>query len=280
MPANFERRLIVSGSHVSLHKYRGLKNLTHWHMEQELIFAACGECEVMTGKSLYTLSEGNFIFIGGEEIHYINSPPETELWILKADTLFTERINGKVKLKDPFFQYNPMLKQQLERISNELSEEHYGHLIADSLALIIIAELFRSSETEPVASERSGDSYKALIKDIDRNFREYDFDRAAEFMCLSRPYFSKYFHKMSGMTFTEYLNIVRISAAVEMLSKGGMSMTEISDRCGFGTIRSFNRVFKELTGYSPLNLPKNYFFVKKEGNDGFDPTLSCTTVIM
>ena len=45
---------------------------------------------------------------------------------------------------------------------------------------------------------------------------------------------------MSGMTFSEYLNIVRVSEAVKMLSKGNMSAGETAVAAGFGTIRSFH----------------------------------------
>lgn len=278
--ANYESKSLIGAAHVSVHKYKALKNLPHWHMEHELIFAAGGGGEVMAGNCLYKLSEGACVFVRGEDIHYISSPPESEIWIMKTDPLFTELINGRRRLKTPFFHGDDKLRERLHRIWLELHGMEYGNLIADSLALIILGELYRSSDTEPVTEERSGDKYKALIKDISVDYREYNFDRAADFMCLSRPYFSKYFHRMSGMTFTEYLNIVRVSAAAEMISRGGLTMTEIADRCGFGTIRSFNRVFRELTGCSPGKLPENYELIRSENVDcGFDPTLGCTVIV-
>ena len=108
------------------------------------------------------------------------------------------------------------------------------------------------------------------------------FDEAAEFMCFSKPYFSKYFRKMSGMTFSEYLNIVRVSAAVKMLSRGNMAIGEAALAAGFGTIRSFNRVFKQLTGCTPRELPKEQIFIESGMSaieKGFDPTLGVTRVL-
>ena len=52
--------------------------------------------------------------------------------------------------------------------------------------------------------------------------------------------------------------------------------------CGFNTIRNFNRVFKELTGYTPRTLPKDYRFIRslKEYKDnGFDPTLHGSEIL-
>ena len=82
------------------------------------------------------------------------------------------------------------------------------------------------------------------------------------------------------MTFIQYLNTVRIAAALEKIKQGRMSMTEISDSCGFNSIRNFNRVFKKYTGYSPKSIPADYVFLYslQEGY-GLDPTLNCTIVI-
>ena len=56
-----------------------------------------------------------------------------------------------------------------------------------------------------------------------------------------------------------------------------MSFTEIAAICGFGTIRSFNRVFKELTGISPTQFALDPVLIRTERSDsGFDPTLSCS----
>lgn len=37
-----------------------------------------------------------------------------------------------------------------------------------------------------------------------------------------------------------------------------MPAGEAALAAGFGTIRSFNRVFKQLTGFTPRELPDNY----------------------
>lgn len=59
-------------------------------------------------------------------------------------------------------------------------------------------------------------------------------------------------------------------------------MTEISIVCEFGIIRSFNRIFKAFTGYSPNKLPDDYVFkynMSDELGNDFDPTLSCTEIL-
>ncbi len=48
-----------------------------------------------------------------------------------------------------------------------------------------------------------------------------------------------------------------------------------ASRCGFSSIRNFNRVFRKITSYSPKSLPENYDLAKAEARlfpEAFDPT--------
>ena len=56
-----------------------------------------------------------------------------------------------------------------------------------------------------------------------------------------------------------------------------LSITEIATLCGFDTIRHFNRTFKEMTGFSPRELPEDYVLTSrsiKSMKGNFNPTLS------
>ncbi len=69
---------------------------------------------------------------------------------------------------------------------------------------------------------------------------------------VSVPYLSSLFRSETGMTFTYYLNQTRIRHAKEMLIHNSFSIQEISARCGYNDSSYFTRVFKKLTGTSPL----------------------------
>lgn len=102
--------------------------------------------------------------------------------------------------------------------------------------------------------------FSALKRKILQEYASITFDEAVEYMHFSQSHFSKLFREAFGMPFTQYLNAVRIYSAIGMLRKGQDSITEISIRCGFKSIRNFNRAFKNLTGCSPSNLPPDYAF--------------------
>ena len=58
---------------------------------------------------------------------------------------------------------------------------------------------------------------------------------------------------MMGMNYVTYINMVRIEHAIQLLGTNQYRMIDIALECGFSNIRSFNRVFKEITGYTPTD---------------------------
>ena len=178
-------------------------------------------------------------------------------------TLFQETII-ELQLKKPFF------------------EQQTCVLITELMIHIFREEAYTPLISRPEHS--SIDNYKHLLDEIDANYSYITFSDAAAFMGLSEPYFSRFFRKISGMTFSKYLNTVRLEHAIHMLQEHPrrLSVTEIASRCGFETIRHFNRVFRDITGMSPRELPSNYvpdFKPIRRIEDAFNPTLQSSELL-
>jgi two-component system response regulator YesN len=70
--------------------------------------------------------------------------------------------------------------------------------------------------------------------------------------CLERA-----FKKKLGVTFSMYLNKVRIARAIQMLEQGiGFSIGEIAFSCGFTNQYHFTRLFKKMVQYCPRDFKK------------------------
>ena len=283
MIARFESRTIHGHTHTSANKYKNLRNLPHWHMEHELVYVENGCAELMAGNNLYCMTEGMSAFIHSEDIHYIKGDNGSIIHIVKTDSEYMESITAARRLSSPVLQKEYGTAFAMEEISEELKNGmEYSGIIADSIATRLIAEIFRGEDSYISSETGAGRKHKKLFRLIAEEYSHITFEEAASYMNFSEPYFSKYFHKISGMTFTDYLNTLKVSAAVEKISQGKMSITEISIDCGFGSIRNFNRIFKKFTGYSPRQLPASYVFIynsKDISEKGFNPTLNCTELL-
>lgn len=53
------------------------------------------------------------------------------------------------------------------------------------------------------------------------------------------------------MDFASFVNKYRIQFVCELLKDTNDDVTQIAMKCGFSTIRNFNRVFKNETGQTP-----------------------------
>ena len=54
-----------------------------------------------------------------------------------------------------------------------------------------------------------------------------------------------------GTPFSEYINLLRLNDSIVMLQESDLSMEEISEKVGYGTLRTFQRQFKEKYDMSP-----------------------------
>ncbi len=67
-----------------------------------------------------------------------------------------------------------------------------------------------------------------------------------------RPsYFSDFFRRSLGVTFTQYLVQLRIHEAARLIDEGRASSREAALACGFNTAASFYRAFKKVMGRNP-----------------------------
>ena len=73
---------------------------------------------------------------------------------------------------------------------------------------------------------------------------------AAKLAGLERKYFSV-FHSKVGATFTEWVRILRVSRAMELMRIHDNSIVRIAFAAGFQDVRTFERAFKRYVGVSP-----------------------------
>jgi AraC-like DNA-binding protein len=85
--------------------------------------------------------------------------------------------------------------------------------------------------------------------------RNLSFDlRETELAALSGytpSAFSRAFHRQTGLTFTSYVNSMRINRACHLLTSSDRLITDICFDVGFNNISNFNKRFQALTAMTP-----------------------------
>jgi len=80
---------------------------------------------------------------------------------------------------------------------------------------------------------------------------ELNLEGIANSFNLSPYYFSRSFKECMGCNLTDYINMIRIRKAKELLKKNDMSIKEVGYSVGYSDPNYFSKVFKKYEGYSP-----------------------------
>lgn len=285
MLANYEHRSFDKGAHIWIEKYLGLCNIPHWHFESELIVCLFGKASVMLEGTLYELTPDYCIFCASESIHNIASGKESLLLVAQFEKPAGQELPD-YRLKTPLFRDRYQARERLQHIYRECQEKppFYAEMV-NAVATELMIDVLRGEEMLEARGDDSSSllRYKELLSEIDLHYSTLSFQDAAAFMNMSQAYFSRFFKRVSGMTFSRYLNVVRVSRAIDLRNADpNLSVRELLAETGFNTIRNFNRVFKSVTGYAPKQLPANYILHIRSLTTEvsfFDPTLDISEAL-
>ncbi|WP_130837769.1 response regulator transcription factor [Lachnoclostridium sp. Marseille-P6806] len=113
---------------------------------------------------------------------------------------------------------------------------------------------YSSEETETARPEVKDCSRKVreICRYMEEHYREdISLHTLAQQVALSPNYTSNLFKKETGVNYSEYLNIVRIERAKELMRTTHLNVAEISDRVGFSEVSYFSRTFMKYAGIRP-----------------------------
>lgn len=82
-------------------------------------------------------------------------------------------------------------------------------------------------------------------------------DQVAQKVYLSKSAFCKFFKRVMKVTFSDYVNDIRIANACRLLSSSDLTIKEIALETGFESLTYFNRVFSKKKECTPSEFRKN-----------------------
>ena len=91
------------------------------------------------------------------------------------------------------------------------------------------------------------------VQYIKENYKESNLslELVSKENCVSYHYLSRLFKKELNITFSKYLNELRLDIASKLLKDHSLTVSEISYSCGFDDPSYFSKVFKKIRGCSP-----------------------------
>ncbi|RCX09866.1 AraC family transcriptional regulator [Anaerobacterium chartisolvens] len=267
-----------SGFPIDSKIYNNISSLPHWHPELELMLVYEGSVVMGKNSECRELKKGDIAFCSGGDIHYYDSKGKhsTILTIVFRPELISNIVNlskdeqatitfldnlavEAIKLDNSIVN---QMRTCLDSIYKEMSGHKQDYDIFVKADLIKLFALFsrhipRSAfELDgDMASPRSVKLIQGAMKYIESNYsHDISLNDISQHLKISPFYFSRIFSNVTGLTYKSYLNKIRIEKAHNFIETTSIPITDIAYECGYNSLRTFNRAFKELKGYTPSSL--------------------------
>lgn len=231
----------------------------HLHNSFEFIKITGGKMIIKIDRAAYELKNGDCLLIFPNQIHEFINVSDSEYFICIFSPSLVNAFNKAYVSKIP--------------VSNRFSP-------SESTLSLIMSEKFACPDSENKNILRIKSALYALCADFDEEaiytprredehliskifgFVEENFKEKCTLEALSAHtgyhyvYISRFFRQYTGLTFIDYVNRYRIYEACRILKNSNQSILQTAYDCGFDSLRTFNRVFKKLSGKTPTEWRK------------------------
>lgn len=254
--------------------------LNHWHEELEVAY-------IVNGRSLHYIDG---VCVEGIPGRLVVTNSGSAHNIIRDSSMIEEPCLGAIVvliharfLKEHFPQYEkiyftnehaqarPEIQEIMMRLSayaDRFVHTEHDALYAKGLILLLLYYMCEEGtarrDTLNVNEQKNIERLKGVLTYIENHYAEKMTQaEVAEKFYFCKEYFSRYFKRCMGMTFTEYLVRYRLQKARQQLLDGDAHVTEIALENGFSDDRRFINAFKKYYGTTPLQYRKH---AKNKGN--------------
>ena len=236
----------------------------------------------MVGDHIGTFDEGDLVFIGAgvphlwlneEEYFHEDSQKVADATVIhfKDDFLGEKFLNSPemndfnkfLALSDRGMVLHGSAREDITNIM--LNMHHVKGLKRVSQLLDIFYILGQTKEYEFMTSPHfykdfhfaSTDRFEKVTEHILKNYtKEITLPQLADIANMSVTAFSMFFKKQFRVTFTEYINEIRIGHSCKLLLKKNLNVMEVAYQSGFNNLANFNRQFKRKKQMTPSEYRK------------------------
>lgn len=231
----------------------------HWHSNTELIFVLYGNISLVVDDNSYAMKEEDICIINPNSNHVIKGNNYEILSIslqlnqLKFNTtrdLYFD-LNSSGNTFSSNYDSIRRLIAQLVKTSSSGENRYMTLSLLYSLVSYLI-DNFQTSAPLKLSISKENKRLEDILTYIDNHYKEnLQLNDIAKRFSLTPSYLSSYFKKHTDMTFLDYYNELRLTAAVNEMLTTTQSLETIVFSNGFSDYRSFTKLFKRSYGLLP-----------------------------
>lgn len=241
---------------------RGLTKSPHFHPHLEMVYLREGSSLASLDGKSFLIDAGDIFLSFPNQIHhyFVQSPIKGDIVIFAPEmvpdlqSFFEKKLPVDPVVKKEFLPTD--IGVRIGRILENLqSQEPFAQISARGELMMIMAEIVPQMQYQDTPVRY--DSVKDVLLYCTEHFTEpLTLDTIAEGLHLSKYYISHIFSSRLQISFSDFLNGLRVDHACKLLN-GDCSVTEAAFASGFSSIRTFNRAFSQQMGKSPTQYLKD-----------------------
>ena len=239
----------------------------HQHSAVEIILPNRGVSVYRLPERVYCVEPGQLLIIPPDVPHELTESKEilrylvlfepSPLMTLRDQPGFAQVMREPIYLDDGSELQTRVAGLLNQAISSYFTREPMWNARCYASLVQMYAELGRSLKEklpaeESPASHIDSEIMNGALAYINQHYmEEISLEDVSAFAGFSRFYFSRVFKQFAGCSFTEYLTRKRMNVSTDLLVRTTLPIRDIAERSGFGSLATFNRVFRKQNQCTP-----------------------------
>ncbi len=238
----------------------------HVHSAVEIIMPLRGVSVYRLGDRACSVRPGEILIVPSGCPHELTEPEETQryLFLFEPNLFISLRDMPDINdmLREPIYLKEGEAREAAELLMRVVScyfekkplwnTQCYSYLMQ---MYVILGRRYlarRAPESVSGGSVIDAEIMNSALTYINEHYRDdISLEDVASFAGFSKYYFSRIFKQFSGTSYTEFLTRKRLAAATDLLIYSRKPIHEIAAESGFGSVASFNRVFRGYKNLTP-----------------------------
>jgi YesN/AraC family two-component response regulator len=235
----------------------------HWHDSIEILYFVEGTANVKCDNNTVSANLGDIVIVNTNQLHQIHSTSKKckyHCLIISPSFFNRNELDLFTKVFVNLVSQDIYITNLFDSIINEFNSKDKNYKLSIRGCIYNVFTYFMRNcinDTTVISNQRKKilDAIKLTLSYMENNYQKpITLDEICSRIYLSKYYLCRIFKEEIGKSPIEYLNLIRISKATELLQSGKYNVTEAAEKCGFSNISYFSKVFKKYKSQPPSKM--------------------------
>lgn len=240
----------------------------HWHYEYEICLVLKGSIKIIYDSEPTVYHENEIVLINSRAVHSVQGEEDNLCVFIQLDPVlfqedgqntgsirhfYLDSVRNELESHKP---YRYFVKKTAKIAHETLEDQENGYFRGRAEIYTLIADLIEYVEYVIHSNVQIAENEMDLVMKFFDYVKEHlqmeeVLQNAVKELGVSQKTMIRYLKKHIGMSAKEVLDIQRVAMARHYLSETDKSVNYIIDCCGFGSEKTFYRIFKKETMMTP-----------------------------